>query len=64
MTDSTHQVAKEMAHLIDGIAYLVQALKNQPGFMKDNFNKEIQHYIDNLGDDKESVRLFLKIMLK
>lgn len=64
MTDSIHPVAKEIGNLAVGIAYVVQALKNQPGFMKENFNKEIQHYIDNLDDDKENVKQFLRMTLK
>lgn len=64
MTDPVDPVAKEIGNVAVGMAYVVQALKNQPGFMKDNFNKEIQHYIDNLGDDKETVKQFLRMTLK
>ncbi|WP_186309174.1 hypothetical protein [Pseudomonas oryzihabitans] len=56
-------IGKELGGIAVGVIYVVKALKNQPGFDNAEFEKEIQYYVDNLGDDKESTKAFLKALI-
>lgn len=50
MTDIQHPLVPVIADATTAILFIVKALKNQPGFDRDSFEKEIQHYIDNIND--------------
>ena len=57
-------IGKELGGLGTGVMYVIQALKNQPGFDTVKFQEEIQYYIDNLPPEGGSTKRFLQEIIK